>query len=132
MTRAPEIDDYHQRLAHEDREICERLADEIDRGLPEAAAKVWHAHPVWFLDGNPIVGYERLKDAVRLMFWSGQSFAEPGLVASGSFEAAEARFVDASEIDTDRLAVWLSESRVVQWDYEHIRTNRGLVKRTEF
>ena len=87
MTRAPEIDDYHRRLRPEDREICERLADEIDRGLPEA---------------------------------------------SGSFEAAEARFVDVSEIDTDRLAVWLSESRVVQWDYEHIRTNRGLVKRTEF
>ena len=69
---------------------------------------------------------------IRDRFWSGQSFAEPGLVAAGSFEAAEARFVDVSEIDTDRLAVWLSESRVVQWDYEHIRTNRGLVKRTEF
>lgn len=105
---------------------------QIDRALPDAAAKVWHAHPVWFLDGNPIVGYDRLKDAVRLMFWSGQSFAEPGLVASGSFEAAEKRFTSASEIDTDRLAVWLSESRVVQWDYEHIRTNRGLVKRTSF
>lgn len=132
MTRAPEIADYHRRLDPDDRLICDLLAGEIDRGLPEATAKVWHAHPVWFLDGNPIVGYDRLKDAVRLMFWSGQSFAEPGLTASGSFEAAEARFVDISEIDTERLAVWLSESRVVQWDYEHIRTNRGLVKRTDF
>ncbi|MBC6495310.1 DUF1801 domain-containing protein [Microbacterium sp. 4-7] len=132
MTRAPEIADYHRRLSSEDRLICDLLADEIDRALPDAAAKVWHAHPVWFLDGNPIVGYDRLKDAVRLMFWSGQSFAEPGLVASGSFEAAEKRFTSASEIDTDRLTVWLSESRVVQWDYEHIRTNRGLVKRTSF
>lgn len=132
MTRAPEIAAYHRRLGPDDRLICDLLADEIDRGLPEATAKVWHAHPVWFLDGNPIVGYDRLKDAVRLMFWSGQSFAEPGLTASGSFEAAEARFVDVSEIDTERLAVWLSESRVVQWDYEHIRTNRGLVKRTDF
>jgi len=132
MTRAPEIADYHRRLGPDDRLICDLLAEEIDRGLPDATAKVWHAHPVWFLDGNPIVAYDRLKDAVRLMFWSGQSFAEPGLTASGSFEAAEARFVDVSEIDTERLAVWLSESRVVQWDYEHIRTNRGLVKRTEF
>lgn len=132
MTRAPEIADYHRRLSSEDRLIRDLLADEIDRALPDATAKVWHAHPVWFLDGNPIVGYDRLKDAVRLMFWSGQSFAEPGLVASGSFEAAEKRFTSASEIDTDRLAVWLSESRVVQWDYEHIRTNRGLVKRTSF
>jgi len=132
MTRAPEIADYHRRLDPDDRLICDLLADEIDRGLSEATAKVWHAHPVWFLDGNPIVGYDRLKDAVRLMFWSGQSFAEPGLTATGSFEATEARFVDVSEIDTERLAVWLSESRVVQWDYEHIRTNRGLVKRTDF
>nr|WP_201468954.1 DUF1801 domain-containing protein [Microbacterium hydrocarbonoxydans] len=132
MTRAAEIADYHRRLSPEDRSICDLLADEIDRGLPEATAKVWHAHPVWFLDGNPIVGYDRLKDAVRLMFWSGQSFAAPGLAATGSFEAAEARFQSVSEIDTRRLAVWLSESRVVQWDYEHIRSNRGLAKRTGF
>ena len=66
MTRAPEIDDYHRRLTPEDREICERLADEIDRGLPEAAAKVWHAHPVWFLDGNPIVGYDRLLSLIHI------------------------------------------------------------------
>jgi hypothetical protein len=132
MAMHPDIQRYNDRLEPSARDIADLLAGEIDRALPEAERKIWHAHPVWFLDGNPIVGYDRLKDAVRLMFWSGQSFAEPGLVASGSFEAAEARFLDVAEIDTDRLAVWLSESRVVQWDYEHIRTNRGLVKRTEF
>ncbi|MCI1017269.1 DUF1801 domain-containing protein [Microbacterium sp. C5A9] len=132
MTRATEIDDYHRRLAPEDRAICEVLAAEIERVLPDAEGRVWHAHPVWFLDGNPIVGYHRLKDAVRLMFWSGQSFAADGLAASGTFQAAEARFLDAAEVDIALLADWLAESRRIQWDYEHIRTNRGLVKRTEF
>lgn len=132
MTLPDDIVDYHRRLAPADREICDLFAAEIARGLPEARPKVWHAHPVWFLDGNPIVGYDRLKDAVRLMFWSGQSFDLDGLAPSGTFQAAEARFTDAEQIDTDALADWLSAARTIQWDYEHIRTNRGLVKRTDF
>ncbi|WP_341946271.1 DUF1801 domain-containing protein [Microbacterium sp. LWH11-1.2] len=132
MSLPDDVLDYHRKLAPEDREICGLLAAEIDRGLPEAAAKVWHAHPVWFLDGNPIVGYDRLKDAVRLMFWSGQSFDVEGLAPSGSFEAAEVRYRGADDIDVEALGVWLSAAREIQWDYEHIRTNRGLVKRTEF
>lgn len=127
MTRATEIEQYHQALAPSDREICELLADEIERALPEATGKIWHAHPVWFIDGNPIVGYSRLKDAVRLLFWSGQSFRNDGLTPEGTFQAAEVRYVDA-----EALALWLQESRDIQWDYEHIRTNRGLVKRTPF
>ncbi len=71
------------------RPICDRLAAECCAGLPEAEARLWHAHPVWFLDGNPAVGYSRLKSCVRLLFWSGQSFAEPGLRPEGSFKAAE-------------------------------------------
>ncbi|MHC9046152.1 DUF1801 domain-containing protein [Microbacterium saperdae] len=132
MTRPAEIDDYHRKLSPSDQEICAVLATQIEQALPEAASKVWHAHPVWFLDGNPIVGYHRLKDAVRLMFWSGQSFGLPGLTASGTFQAAEVRYDDVSEIDTEALAAWLAAGRDIQWDYEHIRTNRGLVKRTAF
>lgn len=128
-----DIADYHRKLEPQDREICDLLATEIARGLPEAQAKVWHAHPVWFLDGNPIVGYDRLKDAVRLMFWSGQSFDADGLTPSGTFQAAEVRFHDVDDVDTDALADWLAAARTIQWDYENIRRTRGtLVKRTDF
>lgn len=133
MTRAPEIDAYHSTLSPTDQQICDLLAAEIERGLPEATGKIWHAHPVWFLDGNPIVGYSRLKDAVRLMFWSGQSFGEPGLSPGGTFQAAEVRYTDAAEVDVEALARWLSKSRSIQWDYENIRATRGtLHKRTAF
>ncbi|MFK0402083.1 hypothetical protein ACIQTT_07105 [Microbacterium sp. NPDC090225] len=132
MTREAAMDEYHARLAPADREIADLLAAQIERGLPEAAGKVWHAHPVWFLDGNPIVGYSWLKDGMRLMFWSGQSFATPGLTASGSFQAADVLYLESDDVDTDAVAAWLAESRAIQWDYEHIRRNRGLVKRTAF
>lgn len=132
MTVAPEIADYHARLAPEDRKIAALLAAQIERELPEATGKVWHAHPVWFIGGNPIVGYSRLKGGMRLMFWSGQSFAAPGLTASGSFQAADVLYLRADDVGIDSLAGWLAESRDIQWDYEHIRTNRGLVKRTSF
>lgn len=63
-----EIRRYNKTLSEEDKAICDLLAKEIDAGLPEAESKIWHRHPVWFLDGNPIVGYHKLKDCVRLLF----------------------------------------------------------------
>jgi hypothetical protein len=120
---------YNARQAPADRATCDLLAAEISRGLPEAENTVWHGHPVWFLDGNPIAGYSKLKGCVRLLFWSGQSFATSGLAPEGSFKAAEARFTDAAQIDTALLARWLDESRRVQWDYKNLVKRKGRLER---
>lgn len=120
---------YNKAQAPGDRAICQLLADEIDRALPEAENKVWHAHPVWFLDGNPIVGYGKLKDCVRLLFWSGQSFKTKGLKKEGTFKAAEARYTAAGEIDTAKLKLWLAEARDVQWDYKNLIRRKGRLER---
>jgi hypothetical protein len=90
---------YNESQSSGDQAICEALALAITAGLPGAENKIWHAHPVWFLDGNPIAGYSKLKNCVRLLFWSGQSFEEPGLKPEGSFKAAEARFTAAEQIN---------------------------------
>jgi hypothetical protein len=111
---------YNDAREEQDRDICNRLQAIIDRSLPEAESKIWHAHPVWFLDGNPIVGYSKLKSCVRLLFWSGQSFQTPGLAREGTFKAAEARYTALSQIDEPLLAAWLTEARTVQWDYKNI------------
>ena len=80
-----DIQVYNDAQTNGDKTICDLLQQEIDRHLPEAESKIWHGHPVWFLAGNPIVGYSKLKNAVRLMFWSGQSFDEAGLQPEGTF-----------------------------------------------
>jgi len=95
----PDTVRYNKSLAPVDREICDLLAKTIDQILPEAENKIWHAHPVWFLEGNPVVGYSKLKSCVRLLFWSGQSFAEKELKNEGSFKAAEARYTAANQIE---------------------------------
>lgn len=120
---------YNEAQAAADRQICDLLAKEIERALPEAENKVWHAHPVWFLAGNPIVGYSKLKDSVRLLFWSGQSFASTGLMPEGKFKAAEARFTGADQVDARVLHKWLAESRDVQWDYKNIVRRKGKLER---
>ena len=125
----PDTRKYNDDLAGSDREICDILAREIDRHLPEAENKVWHAHPVWFIDGNPIVGYGKLKACVRLLFWSGQSFDESGLAKEGTFKAAEARYTAASRIDVDALARWLAKSREIQWDYKNLVKRKGRLER---
>ncbi len=125
----PEIRAYHERLEGADREIAERLAREIDRGLPEAESRVWHGAPVWFLDGNPIVGYSKLKGCLRLLFWSGRSFDEPELKEEGKFQAAERRYTTADEIDAERLATWLVKSRAIQWDYKNLVKRKGRLER---
>jgi hypothetical protein len=128
-TKTVTIEQYHRSQAEPDRLICDRLREIIDAHLPEAESKIWHAHPVWFLAGNPIVGYSRLKAAVRLLFWSGQSFAAPGLKPEGTFKAAEARYTSVTEIDETALSAWLDEARVVQWDYKNIMRNKGHLNR---
>jgi hypothetical protein len=120
---------YNDAQAPGERAICRLLATEIDRHLPEAENRVWHAHPVWFLDGNPVVGYSRLKDCVRLLFWSGQSFKAKGLAKEGSFKAAEARFTDVEQVEPKKLKRWLAEARDVQWDYKNLIRRKGRLER---
>lgn len=120
---------YNDAQSRSDRAICQLLAEQIDKHLPEAQNKIWHRQPVWFLEGNPIAGYSKLKDCVRLLFWSGQSFKEDGLAKEGSFKAAEARYTTVDEVDTAKLARWLAESRHVQWDYKNIVKRKGKLER---
>ena len=112
-----------------DREICELLAREIDRLLPEASNRIWHAHPVWFLEDNPIVGYSKLKNCVRLLFWSGRSFDEPELEDEGTFKAAEARYTAVEQVDVEALARWLEKAREIQWDYRNLVRRKGRLER---
>lgn len=120
---------YNRAQSPAERQICEALAHEIDNALPDAENKVWHAHPVWFLDGNPVVGYSKLKGGVRLLFWSGQSFASPGLHPEGTFKAAEVRFTSMDQLDKQALKGWLAECRAIQWDYKNIVRRKGRLER---
>ncbi len=125
----PDTLQYNQQQAPGDREICDLLAREIDRNLPEAENRIWHAHPVWFLDGNPIVGYKKLKHCVRLLFWSGQSFDDHGLKKEGSFKAAEARYTAVEQVNTEDLQRWCGKARDIQWDYRNIVRRKGRLER---
>ena len=120
---------YNDAESVEDREICHLLSQEITRHLPEADNKIWHAHPVWFLDGNPIVGYSKLKSCIRLLFWSGQSFEEEGLQKEGSFKAAEARYTSVDQVTTKDLERWLQKSKDIQWDYKNLIKRKGVLER---
>ena len=124
-----DTDKYNKSLSAADMEICDLLAEQIQHVLPEAENKIWHAHPVWFLHGNPVVGYSKLKSCVRLLFWSGQTFDEEGLKAEGSFKAAEARYTAANQVDRQSLKCWLEKARDIQWDYKNIVRRKGKLER---
>jgi hypothetical protein len=125
-----ETQKWNQKQSVEDLAICNRLAELIDKYLPVATNKIWHKHPVWFLDENPTVGYSKQKAGVRLMFWSGADFEETGLVpGTGKFKDASAFFTDLSELDEKDLARWLSKSREIQWDYKNIYKRKGQLVR---
>lgn len=111
------------------KEICQILSREIASNLPEAEDKIWHSHPVWFLNGNPIVGFGKMKNCIRLLFWSGQSFDEEGLEKEGNFKAAEIRYTSVEQINKADLKRWLNKSRQIQWDYKNIVKRRGVLER---
>ena len=125
----PDTGKYNKAMAPADREICDLLAGEIDRSLSEAENKIWHAHPVWFLDGNPVVGYSKMKDCVRLLFWSGRSFEEDALKKEGKFKAAEVRYTSAGQVNREDLNRWLAKAREIQWDYKNIVRRKGRLER---
>ncbi len=124
-----DIQSYNDAQVIGDQEICNLLANEIGAKLPNAENKIWHAHPVWFLDGNPIVGYSKLKNSVRLLFWSGQSFEEDELQNEGSFKAAERRYTSVDQINTKDLKRWLKKASAIQWDYKNIVKRKGVLER---
>lgn len=126
-----EIKAYNQAQPPDDRAICDKLAKVIDGGLKGAECKIWHRHPVWFLDGNPICGYHRLKDCIRLLFWSGQSFDEASLTPEGSFKAAEARYTDAKQVVLKDVKRWLKKGAEIQWDYKNIMKRKGKLVRVK-
>ncbi len=120
---------YNNKLKGQEKKICTMLSKEIDAGLPKAESKLWHGGPVWFLDGNPITGYNVVKAGVRLLFWSGQSFEEKNLVAQGSFKASQIDYTDVDQIIPKDLKRWLKKGAAIQWDYKNIVKRKGkLVK----
>ena len=125
-----EIKIYNGKLSPEEQEICNLLASIIDAELPDAESKIWHAHPVWFLNGNPIVGYSKQKPGIRLMFWSGADFNEEGLNLIGKkFKDASVFYNHVSDIDINDLKHWLQKAREIQWDYKNIVKRKGHLER---
>jgi hypothetical protein len=125
----PEIEEYNRSQTSEEVLICDALAKLIDANMMSAECKVWHRHPVWFLDGNPIVGYSKQKAGIHLMFWSGQSFEEPLLKASGSFKAAGITYDSIEKMDPSIIRKWLEKSDAIQWDYKNIVKRKGVLER---
>lgn len=124
------IKSYNEKQSTTDKAICDQLALSIDNELAEAESKIWHAHPVWFLDGNPIVGYSKQKPGIRLMFWSGAGFDEEKLtVRGGKFKDASIFYNAVSEIEISDLRRWLKQSREIQWDYKNIVKRKGILER---
>ncbi len=126
------ISAYNSAQSKVDKNICELLKTEIDRALMSPESKIWHGSPVWFLDGNPIVGYSKQKAGIRLMFWSGVDFEEDALSIQGKkFKDASIFFIAVSEINTRDLRRWLKKSKEIQWDYKNIVKRKGVLLKSK-
>lgn len=126
----PETLEYNARLEPGHREVCDLLAQGIQKGLRGAENRIWHGHPVWFLDGNPIVGYSKQKPGIRLMFWSGAGFDEPGLHAVGKkFKDASIFYNVVAEVRLRDLRRWLKKAKLIQWDYKNLVRRKGRLVR---
>lgn len=125
----PDIRKYNATQRDDARAICDALAEVIGAGLRGAESKVWHGGPVWFLSGNPVVGYWVRKRDVQLLFWSGQSFDEPALRPEGKFKAAELRITELAQVRERELRRWLRKAKSIQWDYQNIAKRRGVLEK---
>lgn len=124
----PDIRTYNSQLNQEYQSICDVLTEEICNHLPDAENKIWYAHPVWFIEKNPIVGYSKQKAGIRLMFWSGADFEEEKLKIRGTkFKDASINYNFISDIFKNDLKRWLEKSIIIQWDYKNIVKRKGIL-----
>lgn len=129
-TLSEEIKLYNQQQTASDQEICDLLAQTINKELTEAESKIWHAHPVWFLNSNPTVGYSKEKKGIRLMFWSGADFDVENLNVKGQkFKDASIFYNHVSEVNTKEVIFWLQKSREIQWNYKDLVKKKGKLER---
>jgi hypothetical protein len=130
MNKVKDIQEYNASQTPDDKAICDLLMQLIDDNLAGAESRVWHGAPVWFLAGNPIVGYSKQKACMRLMFWSGADFGEEKLVAgSGKFKDASIFYTEIEQISQSDLKNWLKKSSEIQWDYKNIVKRKGKLER---
>ncbi|HMR46025.1 MAG TPA: DUF1801 domain-containing protein [Bacteroidia bacterium] len=124
------IQAYNNSQLPEDKKICDLLASAINSELKVAESKIWHAHPVWFINENPIVGYSKQKSGLRLMFWSGIDFEEEGLNVHGEkFKDASVFYTSIEQINLKDLKRWLKKSKTIQWDYKNLVKRKGQLVR---
>jgi len=125
------IQAYISNLTDEtDQLICDQLANVIDTHLSFTERKIWHAHPVWFIHGNPIVGFSKQKPGIRLMFWSGADFEENVLSVRGTkFKDASVFYNTLAEVDVEAMKRWLQKATTIQWDYKNIVKRKGVLER---
>ncbi len=125
-----QLHQYHESLPEEYKTICEKLDSLINAVLPHADNKIWHKHPVWFLNENPIVGYSLQKKGLRLMFWSGADFEEDLLNYRGTkFKDASIFFNNASELNEKDIIRCLHKSQTIQWDYKNLIKRKGKLEK---
>jgi hypothetical protein len=125
-----EISAYNTLLSAQDQELCDFLAQQIDLELLDSESKIWHRHPVWFIQGNPIVGFSKQKKGIRLMFWSGADFEEEALNVRGNkFKDASIFYTEVSEVNPTALIKWLQNAIIIQWDYKNIVKRKGKLER---
>lgn len=126
----PEIIEFNNDQIENAKEICHSLAQLINKFLPESESKIWHRHPVWFINGNPIAGYSKQKAGIRLMFWSGIDFEEEKLKpGTGKFKDASIFFTSVSQIVPEEIERWTEKARNIQWDYKNIYKKKGVLER---
>jgi uncharacterized Zn-binding protein involved in type VI secretion len=130
MNLNADIVGYNAGLETAQRELAESICSVIADGLPSAAGKVWHGHPVWFVDSNPVVGYSLKKSGLEVLFWSGQSFVNSDLRPIGKFKAAGLGV--AATGDVAKCKLFLAQALAIQWNYRDLPKLRKLEKLTDF
>jgi hypothetical protein len=124
------VAEYNNELNPEFRVLANQLAKLFENQVPQAESKVWHGHPVWFIEGNPVFGYSLKKAGLEVLFWSGKSFKKAGLRPIGNFQAAGISISTADDVEA--LKDWLQETVAIQWDYKNLPKKRALEKLTKF
>ena len=102
---------YNHSLPPAEQAIAELLATEIDRTLPEAENKVWHAHPVWFSMAIRSPATANSRAACACCSGAGSRLTSRDWRRRAVSRQLEARYVTAGDVNVPDLQRWLGRAR---------------------
>jgi hypothetical protein len=105
------IDTYIAALGAPVAAIAADLRELLDARLGADIGTIWHGHPVWKDDRQPVAGFKAYSSYVTFMIWNGRAVDDPsGRLAMSGSGMGSVKLREPADVDVATFGGWLRQA----------------------